>query len=137
MIYISPGIQLNDHEVEFQATHANGPGGQHVNKTSTAIQLRFEINRSSLPREVKQRLLKQHDQRISKDGIIVIKAQEKRSQHRNKEEAVHRLKAMIREALKVPRKRIPTRPGKASIQKRLDRKTKHSKLKKLRKTFYS
>ena len=133
MIYISSNIQLNDHEVEFQATHASGPGGQHLNKTSSAIQLRFDIQSSSLPREVKQRLLKRHDHRISKEGVIIIKAQEERSQLRNKEEAVHRLKAMIRDALKVPRKRIPTKPGKASVQRRLDSKTKRGQVKQLRK----
>lgn len=137
MIFISSNIRLGDHEVEFQATHASGPGGQHVNKTSSAIQLRFDINASSLPREVKQRLLKQSDQRISKDGVILIKAQEVRSQLRNKEEAMERLKSMIRDALKVPRKRIPTKPGKASVQRRLDKKTHKGRVKQLRKPVRS
>ena len=133
MIYISSNIQLGDHEVEFHATHASGPGGQHLNKTSSAIQLRFDINASSLPRDVKQRLCARHDHRISKDGVIVIKSQEERSQVRNKEEAVHRLKIMIRDALKVPRKRIPTKPGKAAVQRRLDKKTHKGRVKQLRK----
>ena len=136
MIYISHKIQLGNHEVQFHATHASGPGGQHVNKTSSAIQLKFDIQHSSLPREVKERLLKRHDHRISKDGVITIKAQEERSQLRNKEDAVHRLKLMIRDALKVPRRRIPTKPGKAAVQKRLDSKTRRGQVKQLRKPIF-
>jgi len=132
MIFISPDIRLVDHEVDFQATLSQGPGGQHVNKTATAIQLRFDIHASSLPRDVKQRLLRQNDHRISKDGVIVIKAQDERSQHRNKEESIHRLKLMIRQALHVPRKRIPTKPSKTAVQKRLDRKTQKGMKKQLR-----
>ena len=133
MIYISPEIRLADHEVDYQATHAHGPGGQNVNKVNSAIHLRFDINKSSLPREVKQRLLGMHDHRISKEGIIVIKAREERSQVRNREEATDRLKLMIRNALTVPRKRVPTRPGKNAVRKRLDTKTKKGRVKQLRK----
>ena len=133
MIYITPEIRLGDHEIEFSAIHASGPGGQHVNKTATAIQLRFDIGHSSLPREVKQRLQGMPDHRISKDGIVVIKAQDERSQLRNKEEALHRLKLLIRSATHVPRKRIPTKPGKAARERRLDRKTRHGLVKELRK----
>jgi ribosome-associated protein len=134
MIYISPNITLGDHEVEFHATHSSGPGGQNVNKVNSAIHLRFDINKSSLPWEVKQRLLGMHDHRISKEGIIVIKAREERSQIRNREEATHRLKIMIRAALAVPRKRVPTRPGKTSVQKRLDKKVHRGRVKQLRKS---
>jgi len=133
MITISPNIRLNDNEVEFEAIRSGGPGGQHVNKTSTAIHLRFDVNSSSLLREVKQRLLRSNDQRLSKDGVIVIKAQEARSQVRNKEEAIERLREMIQWALRVPKKRIPTRPGKAARQKRMDTKSQRGRVKSLRK----
>ena len=132
MIYISPTIGLQDHEVQFQATLASGPGGQHVNKTSSAIQLSFDIAHSSLPREVKQRLLRRPDQRISKDGVITIKAQDHRSQLRNKEEALQRLKEFIRPALQTPKARIATKPSRAARKKRLDKKIRHGALKKLR-----
>jgi ribosome-associated protein len=133
MIYIAPNIRLSDHEVEFNATLAQGPGGQNVNKVNTAIQLRFDINTSSLPREVKQRLLRMADTRISKEGVLVIKAKEERSQLRNKEEALERLKAIIRQALVIPKKRIATRPKKSSVRKRLDSKTKRGLIKQQRK----
>ncbi len=134
MIYISPKIRLSDHEVEFNATLAQGPGGQNVNKVNTAIQLRFDINNSSLPREVKQRLLRLSDSRITKEGVLVIKAREERSQLRNREEALERLKAIIRQALVVPKKRIATRPKKSAVRKRLDSKTRRGLVKQQRKT---
>lgn len=133
MITISNTISLADDEVEFQAIRASGPGGQHVNKTSTAIHLRFDIHASSLPDVIKQRLLKSSDARISKEGVIVIKAQDERSQVRNREEAVERLITLIQSALKVPKKRIPTRPGKGAKQKRMDNKTQRGQVKQLRK----
>ncbi|MDC1529501.1 alternative ribosome rescue aminoacyl-tRNA hydrolase ArfB [Gammaproteobacteria bacterium] len=134
MIYIAPNIRLSDHEVEFNATLAQGPGGQNVNKVNTAIQLRFDITTSSLPREVKQRLLRMADTRITKDGVLVIKAKEERSQLRNRDEALERLKAIIRQALVVPKKRIATRPKKSSVRKRLDSKTKRGLIKQQRKS---
>jgi len=133
MIYIAPNIRLSDHEVEFNATLAQGPGGQNVNKVNTAIQLRFDINTSSLQREVKQRLLRMADTRISKEGVLVIKAKEERSQLRNKEEALERLKAIIRQALVIPKKRIATRPKKSAVRKRLDSKAKRGLIKQQRK----
>jgi len=133
MIYIATNIRLSDHEVEFNATLAQGPGGQNVNKVNTAIQLRFDINTSSLPREVKQRLLRMADTRISKEGVLVIKAKEERSQLRNKEEAFERLKAIIRQALVIPKKRIATRPKKSAVRKRLDSKAKRGLIKQQRK----
>ena len=134
MIYIAPNIRLSVHEVEFNATLAQGPGGQNVNKVNTAIQLRFDITTSSLPREVKQRLLRMADTRITKDGVLVIKAKEERSQLRNRDEALERLKAIIRQALVVPKKRIATRPKKSSVRKRLDSKTKRGLIKQQRKS---
>jgi len=132
MIHITPNIQLDEKEVEYQATLAQGPGGQHVNKTATAIQLKFDIRASSLPREVKQRLLGMPDQRISKDGVITIKARDERSQLRNKEDALQRLILMIRSATHVPCKRIPTKPGKAAKARRMDTKTKRGLVKSFR-----
>jgi ribosome-associated protein len=133
MIYISSNIHLHDHEVEYNATLAQGPGGQNVNKVNTAIQLRFDIQNSSLPRDVKQRLLRMTDNRISKDGVLVIKAKEERSQLRNKEEALKRLKDMIKRALVVPKRRIPTKPKRSSVKKRLDSKSKRGQVKSFRK----
>ncbi len=133
MIYIAPDISLGDHELEFTAVGAQGPGGQHVNKTSSAIHLRFDINNSSLPSEIKHRLLKTSDNRISKEGIMIIKSHDVRSQLRNKEEAIARLQTLILAAMHVPRKRVPTKPGKNSVRKRLDSKTKKGRDKQLRK----
>jgi len=133
MITISPHIHLADDEIEFEAIRSSGPGGQNVNKTSTAIPLRFDIPASSLPREVKQRLLATHDTRISKEGVIVIKAQEERSQTRNREQAILRLKQIIQAALKVPKRRVATKPKKSAVKKRLDTKTRRGQMKQLRK----
>ncbi len=133
MITISPHIHLADDEIEFEAIRSSGPGGQNVNKTSTAIHLRFDIPASSLPREVKQRLLATHDTRISKEGVIVIKAQEERSQTRNREQAILRLKQIIQAALKVPKRRVATKPKKSAVKKRLDTKTRRGQTKQLRK----
>ena len=133
MITISPHIHLADDEIEFEAICSSGPGGQNVNKTSTAIHLRFDIPASSLPREVKQRLLATHDTRISKEGVIVIKAQEERSQTRNREQAILRLKQIIQAALKVPKRRVATKPKKSAVKKRLDTKTRRGQMKQLRK----
>lgn len=123
MIPISPHIYLADDEIEFEAIRSSGPGGQNINKTSTAIHLRFDVQASSLPWSVKQRLLATHDNRISKQGVIIIKAKEERSQIRNREHALLRLKQIIQAALKVPKKRVATRPKKSAVKKRLDSKT--------------
>ncbi len=120
--------------MEYNATLAQGPGGQNVNKVNTAIQLRFDINNSSLPRAVKQRLLRMPDSRISKDGVLVIKAKEERSQLRNKEDALERLRTMIKQAMVVPKKRIPTKPKRSSVKRRLDSKTKRGLVKNFRKS---
>ena len=119
-------------EVEIKAIRAQGHGGQHVNKTSTAIHLRFDIRRSSLPDACKERLLKFADSRISDDGIVVIKAQNHRSQEKNRQEALQRLQELIRRATTVPRRRLSTRPTRSSQVRRVDSKTRRGKTKALR-----
>lgn len=116
-------------EIEFSAIRAQGPGGQAVNKTSSAIHLRFDIVASSLPEWHKRRALKIRDKRVTVDGIIVIKAQNKRSQERNKQDALNRLKDMLLDAFKVEKRRISTRPSYGS-QKRAIKKKKIQKEKK-------
>jgi ribosome-associated protein len=111
---------------------AQGSGGQHVNKVSTAVHLRFDIAASSLPDSVKARLLSLNDSRISKDGIIVIKAQEHKSQHKNRESALSRLKQLVHSAIKKRKKRIPTKPTRISREKRLENKIKRKKIKESR-----
>ena len=116
-------------EVEFSAMRAQGPGGQNVNKVSSAVHLRFDIARSSLPERVKQRLLESRDQRITKEGVIVIKAQTSRSREDNKAEALARLEAMIADAARVLPVRRPTQPTGASRQRRLEAKSVRSAVK--------
>lgn len=132
MIVISNNITIPDNEYVITAIHSQGPGGQNVNKVSTAIQLRFDISNSSLPEGYKEKLLKLSDSRVTKDGEIIIKAQNHRSQMKNREDAEIRLRELILNAVKVQKKRKPTRPTTASRKRRRLEKTKRSDVKKMR-----
>jgi len=132
MLFISSNVSIPDNEIDCQAIRAQGAGGQNVNKVSSAIHLRFDIKSSSLPLFYKERLLAFRDHHITKDGVIIIKAQEHRTQDMNRQVAKERLASIIKQATMIKKPRRTTKPSYSSKQKRLDKKTHRGKTKNMR-----
>lgn len=131
-IRISSHVTIPDREIEMMPIRSRGPGGQHVNKTSTAVQLRFDVRASSLPDEWKTRLLEMDDRRITADGVIVITAREHRSQALNRRAAGERLQQIVGRASRRPKTRVPTKPTRAARKRRLEEKRRRGVVKSLR-----
>lgn len=134
MLFISSNISIADTEIDFTAVRSQGPGGQNVNKVSSAIHLRFDVRASSMPEIYQERLLKLNDHRITKEGVVVIKAQRYRSQDKNRAEALQRLQDLLQSVTHNPKVRRATKPTRGSQLRRMDKKTQHGKKKTMRST---
>ena len=133
MLQISTRVAIPDDEIEMISIRSQGKGGQNVNKVATAIHLRFDIRASSLPENFKEKLLALSDSRITKEGVIILKSQSFRTSEQNKEAALERLAELIRHAMKPTKKRIPTKPKKSAVKKRVEGKKHRGKIKAMRK----
>ena len=132
MIRITDSLTIDEDEIVWSALRASGPGGQNVNKVSSAVELRFDIARAFLPEDLKERLRPFAGRQLTQDGVLVITAQETRSQERNREIALQKLVLLLRKAAHRPKRRIATKPTRASKTRRLDSKSKHARTKQLR-----
>ena len=132
MLPVTSSLSIPLSEIELSAIRAQGAGGQNVNKVSSAVHLRFDVNASSLPEVVKERLLSSRDQRISNDGVVVIKGQRFRTREKNRDDVLERLAQLVRQATVVPAARRATKPSRAARQRRVDTKTRRGKVKALR-----
>ena len=134
MISVTPSISIDESEIHLQFVRSSGPGGQNVNKVSTAVQLRFDVGNSpSLPGDVRTRLIRQAGRRITQEGILVIEARQFRTQERNREAAIERLVELIRKASEKPKPRKKTKPTLAAKERRIEGKKERSQIKKMRK----
>jgi len=130
MIVVTPDIAIGEHEIKYDFVRSSGPGGQNVNKVSSAVQLRFDVNsNASLPAEVKNRLRKLAGKKLSTDGILIIQASRFKHQEKNRQDAVERLVHLIRQATVKPKKRVKTKPSRRAKQRRLESKRHRSRLK--------
>lgn len=135
MIEINEGITIDESELQFDFIRASGPGGQNVNKVSSGVQLRFDVrNSSSLPEEVRKRLMRQEHNRITQDGILIVEAKQHRTQEQNRQAAIERLVELVRKASKKPKIRKRTRPSKEANRKRLEAKRRRGRIKRLRRS---
>jgi ribosome-associated protein len=135
MIQITPSLQINDSELQFDYVRASGPGGQNVNKVATAVQLRFDINSSSLPKSIQQRLLKISGKKATNQGILILEAKRFRTQEQNREDAIRRFVELVRKSMIKPKKRINTIPTKLSRERRIRAKKERAEIKKNRQNW--